>query len=240
MKTLNFLLILIVSIAVASCSKDEDTIIENQNSLTDIDGNIYKTVEIGEQIWMAENLKVTNYPDGTPILLVTENSIWTGLEDNDSDEAYCFYNNKESESHGALYTYSASKKACPTGWHLPSDEEWKQLEIFLGMSPSEADSLDFRGTGNVLKSTSGWNNDGNGSNVYGFAALPGGIRDLSTGNFESFGEAGLWWTSTEVENHFAYYRHLMTSPNSIIRLKTNKSFGLSVRCIKDKQYRCEY
>ncbi|MCK5521433.1 MAG: fibrobacter succinogenes major paralogous domain-containing protein, partial [Candidatus Marinimicrobia bacterium] len=115
--------------------------------MTDIDGNTYKVVKIANQIWMAENLKVTKYRDGTVIPDVTDAGAWTGL----STGAYCFYNNdaNNAETYGALYNWYAVNgntidtsrifELAPEGWHVPTDAEWKELEMFLGMSQSTAD-----------------------------------------------------------------------------------------------------
>ena len=180
-------------------------------SVSDIDGNVYKTVQIGTQTWMAENLKTTRYNDGYQIPNVIDNSEWIALHTG----AYRWYNNDAAtykNMYGALYNwYTVSTgMLCPTGWHVPSDAEWKQLEMALGMTQAEADSWggeDYgaigRGTdqGTQMKTTTGWNDwagrDGNGTNTSGFSALPGG----DTGWYGEFELAGLctsWWTSTEL------------------------------------------
>lgn len=120
------------------------TIIE---TVTDIDGNTYKTIQIGNQRWMAENLKVTRYRNGTAIPTVTSNTDWFNL----TTGAYCNYDNSTSDAaiYGRLYNWYAvndSRNIAPTGWHVPSDEEWKTLEKYLGMSQSEADDTGWRGT----------------------------------------------------------------------------------------------
>jgi uncharacterized protein (TIGR02145 family) len=115
----------------------------NAQTVTDYDGNVYNTITIGNQTWMAENLRVTKYPNGTPIPLATDNIAWANLEDNGTDDAYCYYNNNasgEANTYGALYTWAAAmgdnavssssnpsgvQGVCPNGWHLPSDDEWK-------------------------------------------------------------------------------------------------------------------
>ncbi len=112
-------------------------------SVTDIDGNIYETVQIGEQVWMAENLKVTHYNDGSEIPTEYSNSEWENL----STGAYAVYDDNESnaDTYGYLYNWYAvddSRGVCPTHWHVPSDDEWKELEMFLGMSQEEVDGID--------------------------------------------------------------------------------------------------
>ena len=204
-------------------------------TVTDIDGNTYKTVKIGDQWWMAENLKVTHYPDGTVIPQVTDNTGWVNLGENSTDDAYCFYNNNKSLGYGALYTYSAAINACPSGWHLPSDNEWKEMEIFLGMNESETNNTGFRGTneGTKLKSEIGWNNNGYGTNDYGFSALPGGYRYYYDGSFRNVGDQGYWWTSTEYSKSLASSRFLNFDNTNIERNNRYKSFGFSIRCVKD-------
>jgi uncharacterized protein (TIGR02145 family) len=122
---------------------------------------------------MAENLKTTHYPNGNVIPLVTDNTTWGNLGDNNTDDAYCYYNNNannEADTYGALYTYAAAKDACPTGWHLPSDAEWTTLKNYI--SAEGHNGIE----GTTLKAIAGWNNNGNGTNNYDFSALPGGHR----------------------------------------------------------------
>jgi len=191
-------------------------------SVTDYDGNIYKTVTIGNQEWMAENLEVSHYPDGTAIPHIARYE-WGNLEDNNTDDAYYkenFY------KYGALYTYAAAKNACPTGWHLPSDEEWTELEDYItndGYSGLE---------GKSLKCLIGWMFDGNGTDIYGFSALPGGILNCE-GYFNNLDYSGTWWSITESNNKTAYTRYLSSISLEIYRDNNNKSNGFNVRCVKD-------
>lgn len=190
---------------------------------------------------MAENLKATKYGDGIAIYHVTDNSAWAKLGNKDTDKAYCFYNNDESLGYGALYTYAAATNGdnigtkvqgvCLTGWHLPSDAEWKTLEMELGMSQSDADNTGSRGTteGTKLKATTGWYNNGNGTDEVGFSALQGGYRgssDFSDGNAR-------FWTSTEGNAAGAWERMLYSDRSDIGRGNYGKSLGNSVRCIED-------
>ena len=144
-------------IFIKSCEKDEDIFAGNNGTFTDSrDGQEYKWVKIGEQIWMAENL---NYETGT--------GSW--VYDNSTSNA---------ATYGRLYDWETPCDVCPSGWHLPSDDEWKQLEMAIGMSQSDADDSGWRGTdeGSKLKATSSWSSNGNGTDVYGYTALPGGCR----------------------------------------------------------------
>ncbi len=224
----------------------------------DIDGNLYNTVSIGTQVWMAENLKTTHYADGTEIPLVKDNTEWTNLGDNSTDDAYCWYNNDSvsyAGTYGALYTWAASMKkatssssnpsgvqgACPDGWHLPSDDEWKELEMHLGMSQSDADNTGARGTNEGSKlagNASLWNNgDLKNNSEFGtsnFSCLPGGSRRGSDGLFGFMGHEGYWLSSTEDSNNKAWTRYLGAWNSEISRYSYNKSGGDSIRCIKDE------
>jgi len=205
------------------------------------DGQEYDYVCIGDQIWMAENLNTTKYNNGDPVLHITDNSEWG----NTGEGAYCYYNNDENNKdiYGALYNYFAvvdSRELCPSGWHIPSDNEWKTLEIYLGLTESEADLLGWRGTdvGLKMKSKTGWLNDGNGTNSSGFNALPGGNRYYDGSSFAYLGLVGLWWSSTLwVDNGIVYdwalRRYLDYSQDGIDRANDPLHYGFSVRCVKD-------
>ena len=209
------------------------------NTVTDIDGNVYQTVQIGAQEWMAENLKVTHYRNGNPIPNVTDNSTWAGL----TAGAYCEYNNDVNNVavYGRLYNWYAvsdSRNIAPEGWHVPTDAEYKQLEMYLGMSQSEADNTDFRGTdeGGKLKETgtTHWYSPNTGAtNESGFTALPGGDR-LSNGSYTNAG-VGTYFLTTTVESisNNAWTRQLIFSLSTISRSCLNKRYGFSVRCVKD-------
>ena len=227
------------------------------STLSDYDGNIYNTVQIGNQCWMAENLSTTHYASGTAILNVTDNSAWAALADNNTDDAYCYYDNSTTNVnvYGALYTWSAAmgdnavssnsnpsgiQGACPTGWHLPSDNEWKQLEMQLGMSQTEADQTGYRGTdqGSQMAGNSSLWNSGNLVNnasfaTSGFTALPGGGRGSLSGSFNGLGDYGNWWSSTEGNSSSAWGRRLHYDNSGVTRYNYGKSGGFSVRCLKD-------
>jgi len=221
------------------------------DSITDArDGQLYRTVKIGDQWWMAENLKATKYSDDLEIPLVTKDSVWSTLESN--DKAYCFYNNSDSlwEIYGTLYTWPAAMNGetsseanpsdvqgvCPTGWHLPSDEEWKLMESFLGMSQSEINDIGWRGTneGGMLKETDTlhWISPNQGAtNESGFTALGGGGRDNS-GGFDPMNHIAMWST-TEYDSTFSLLRSLGHDRSKIYRHYREKTMGLNVRCIKN-------
>ena len=213
-------------------------------TVTDIDGNVYQTIKIGNQWWMAENLKVTHYRNGDSIKYITDkkewaNIPWKGL----TTAAYCNYvifNLPDiANTCGFLYNWYAvddPRGLAPDGWHVPSDDDWKELEVYLGMSHSEADSVSCRGTneGAKLKQGKNWR-DQNISTTYesGFAALPCGLR-FTFGEFDNFGTNAHFWTSTRVNKLNAWSRSLDTFYKSeVCRSTLNGGFGLSVRCVKD-------
>jgi len=175
-------------------------------------GQTYKLVGIGEQCWMAMNLNFT-----------TVNSS-------------CYGNNPANcTSYGRLYEWNAAMTACPTGWHLPSDAEWKQLEVYLGMPQAQADATGWRGTdeGGKLKSTTGWNSPNtDATDIFGFSAFPGGYR-FENGTFHNIGEYGHWWSSTEVISYNAWNRIISYNYGEIFRGSNDKENGRSVRCLKD-------
>ena len=172
-----------------------------QNSFTDSrDGKTYKTVKIGEQIWMAENL---NYDA-------------SGNKCYDNRVANC-------EKYGRLYDWNTALEACPSGWHLPSLDEYEALDNTVGGGNTAAKKL---------KSASGWNNNGNGTDEYGFSALPGGYGD-SDGSFFSVGETGDWWIASEHSGDDAYYRRMLYVYESTHWHNYSKSSLRSVRCVKD-------
>ena len=207
-------------------------------TVTDYDGNTYFTVEIGDQCWMAQNLKVTHYRNGDPIPNVTDGTEWEGL----STGAYCEYDNDPAnvEIYGRLYNWYAvddSRNIAPVGWHVPTDYELKQLEMYLGMSQAEADDIGWRGTdeGGKLKETgtTHWLPPNTGAtNESGFSALPGGYR-LIGGYFGSMGLSAYFWSSTESYSGLAWYRHLSYNLSQVYRNLNFERSGFSVRCVRD-------
>lgn len=208
-------------------------------TVTDIDGNVYKTVKIGNQFWMAENLKVIHYRNGDLIPNVTSNDSWYNL----STGAYCNYNNDEGNvaTYGRLYNWFAvgdSRNIAPAGWHVPSDAEWKQLEMYLGMSQVEADAMEWRGSTESWKmretGTTHWNSPNHGAtNESGFTALPGGYRTYD-GYFESMGVRACFWSSSEYYNMiWAWSRELHYDHAQVWRYYDFNRYGYSVRCVRD-------
>ena len=207
-------------------------------TMTDQDGNVYKTVKIGNQWWMAENLKVTHYRNGDPIPNVKDDTEWSDL----STGAYCAYDNDNGNvaTYGLLYNWYAvddSRNIAPAGWHVPSDEEWKELELFLGMEPSILDLLQWRGKdeGTKLKSIEGWlYANGNGTNESGFNAFPSGYRYRLSGGFWADQELAYYWLSDLTEDNFPWTRTLSCRESGIARSFAGMNYGYSIRLIKDK------
>lgn len=219
------------------CEKSP-TASQNQDSniaVKDIDGNEYKTVKIGDQEWMVDNLKVTHYRNGEPIPNVTDNTEWSNL----STGAYCSYENNDSNinKYGLLYNWYAvddNRNIAPEGWHIPTDDDWKQLEMYLGMSQSEANiDEDWRGTdeGGKLKEagTAQWLSPNTGAtNSSGFSAIPGGVRDYEDGTFRDMGYGAAFWSTIDTKVRGLYYEH-----SDVSRGPADKRYGFSLRCLKD-------
>jgi uncharacterized protein (TIGR02145 family) len=220
--------------------------------LVDINGNIYQTVPIGDQVWMAENLKVTRYADGTPIPFIDNLDSWFHLTR--ECKAYSWYEERASNgfTYGGLYTWAASvgglevsdrnpsgiQGVCPDGWHVPSDDEWKQLERYLGMDIFEANAEGWRGEdeGGALKQkgTGYWAKPNTGANnETGFNALPGGFRHGS-GEFYGQTTSARFWTTSKKGYDYGIYRQLDYDKSSINRSYAGVYRGHSVRCIKDR------
>lgn len=213
------------------------------HKLADSDGNLYKTIVIDNQVWMAENLKTTKFSDGTDIPLITDDNEWA----NSMIPGYCWYNNDEKsnkDTYGALYNWFTvnTGNLCPAGWHVPTDEEWQQLELYLGMNKTDIIKKNWRGTliGGKLKGRKTepephprWNRPNRSPiDKVGFSAYPGGYRNLD-GDFLARDFGGAWWSSTPAGNFKAWDRFLVHNKSSIYRNDENREFGFSVRCIKD-------
>jgi uncharacterized protein (TIGR02145 family) len=219
--------------------------------LPEIDGYTYGVVQIGDQVWFSENLRTTVYANGDVIPGVLTDGEWyltnegatsvygegsSDCENYSPDIDACDEAQSLSE-YGRLYNWYAVDDArglCPSGWHVPTDGEWMVLEMELGMSESEANSAGPRGTdvGTQLKSTYGWYNGGNGTDDFGFSALPGGYRANSFGYFYDAGYFGYWWSSSPSGGD-AWYR-LLVSPSPVIARSTDDPrYGFSVRCLRD-------
>jgi len=204
------------------------------STVTDIDGNIYNTVQIGIHCWTKENLRVTKYRDGTIIPLDASGGnsgdgsgqTWGTL----TTGARTIYGNSLDNltTYGYMYNWYAavnSKGICPTGWHVPTDADWDVLASALGGSPT---------AGFAMKNTSGWASAGNGSNNSGFTALPAGFR-RETGAFDGILSHAYWWSSTAVPSNSAnaYHRRVSFNAQNLYRDNSDKRLGYSIRCIRD-------
>ena len=195
-------------------------------NLADLEGNNYKTVKIGNQIWMAENLRATKFNDGKPIPEVKEKSEWNIL----STPGYCWYNNDTSykKIYGALYNgYTVNtKRLCPTGWHVSSDAEWTTLVELIGGKDAAGKKLKEPGTIHWSEPNSGATNES------GFTALPGGTR-YANGIFFSQKDIGYWWTFTGTTVLNGWYRSMYYSNSVVDKNFHDSTDGFSVRCVKD-------
>jgi uncharacterized protein (TIGR02145 family) len=221
---------------LSGCEKKTNTDVDatTTGTVTDVDGNVYGTVKIGSQWWMTENLKVTSFNDGSKIraILSTEkDSIWAKLD----SAAFC----KTDGRYGLLYNWfvvNDKKLIAPKGWHIPTDDDWKKLEVEIGMAASEADKTGWRGVDQaenlVIKSSEGWSDPVHfGKNGSGFTALPGGCR-VFNGSYNVSSNTAFWWTSSE-KNDQVYYRYIDSKMKTIFRHYTYKQYGFSIRCVKD-------
>ena len=214
-------------------------IFQSGNGVTDIDGNFYPTIIINGKEWMETNLNVNHYNNGNSILNIQNNSQWSLL----NSGAYSYYNNDSityAQYYGKIYNWyvvNDARGVCPTGWSVPTDDDWKSLELFLGMTVAQSNTTSWRGTneGTKLKSTIGWNSNGNGTNESGINAFPGGRRNPN-GNFSDLGNEACFWTSTgqgSLPFQNGYDRRIKSIYTKIYRLGESVKGGFYVRCIKD-------
>jgi uncharacterized protein (TIGR02145 family) len=204
MKTNRFLLAAGIVLAMAftfSCSSDDGD--GGGGGSVTYEGQKYKTVKIGEQVWFAENL---NYAG-----------------DDNSSIGTCYKNDPVNcTEYGRLYTWSEANAICPNGWHLPSREEWEVMTAYIGGADTE---------GKKLKAKSGWRGSGNGTDEYGFSALPGGHLILE--GYDYIGGSGYWWSASESNSNNAYYRRMHYDHDYANWYSDLKSERASVRCLQD-------
>ncbi|GBU25207.1 hypothetical protein R83H12_01848 [Fibrobacteria bacterium R8-3-H12] len=185
---------------LSSCANDIEQLPSSSSVLLSGSScNASDSVEIGNQVWMAKNL----------------NCDVAGSKCYGNDTANC-------NLYGRLYEWKTAMVACPSGWHLPNNDEWDELIYFIGDSIAGAE----------LKAKSGWIDDGNGTDAYGFSALPGGYGEAN-GKFRDFGEFGVWWTSSECYENNAYGRLMKYAYDYAFYDVGDKDILLSVRCLKD-------
>lgn len=234
MKPKNFLifqfqLIAVLLVLETACKKDDDNANNGNNTsntFTDTrDGNTYKVVAIGNQVWMAENLKYL------------PNVVGPGTGSTTTPYYYVYgyggtnINNAKTtanyQTYGVLYNWPAAMQACPIGWHLPSDSEWTKLTDYLGGASVAGSKLKEIGT-------SHWNSpNGGATNETGFTALPGGRRTAEWGDFQDIGYHGHWWSAFEVNTQLALSKLMQFDYCGVYSGNNYKKFGYSVRCVRD-------
>jgi uncharacterized protein (TIGR02145 family) len=203
----------------------------------DVEGNVYNTIYIGTQLWMAENLKTTKYNDGTAIPNITDDATWATA----TTGAYSDYSNTPANSttYGRLYNWYAvdnntatmvasngGKNVCPTSWHVPSDDEWTTLTTYLGGETIAGGKLKETGTMH-------WSSPNTGAtNETGFTALPSGLHYYN-GIYVLIGYDGYWWSSTESTTSGAWFRRTYSNAAIVGRYDDYKRDGISVRCVSD-------
>jgi uncharacterized protein (TIGR02145 family) len=216
---------------------------QDAGTVTDIDGNVYNAIRIGNQIWTVENLRTTKYNDGTPISKITSDSLWG----KDNSGAYCYYNNDSvanAVKYGALYNWHAvnTGKLAPAGWHVPADAEWDTLQNYLIANGYNWDgSTSGNKIAKAMATKTDWIKhllpgsigcDLTINNHSGFSALPGGYRS-SVGNFSLKSYDGYWWSTTENNVSTAYGRFLKYNYIDLYVFSGIKEFGFYVRLVKD-------
>ena len=200
-------------------------------NITDSENNTYKTVFIGTQQWMAENLKVSKYSDGTTIPNITDNTQWAS----NTTGAWCYYDNNAANNskYGKLYNWYAvskttngNKNVCPTGWHVPTDAEWTVLTDYLGGESVAGGKMKEVGATNWISPNT------EATNTSLFSGLPGGYRNFN-GDYYDVGPDGSWWSSTDYNTSGAWYRYLYFLGGYAYSYSGGKKNGLSVRCLRD-------
>ena len=239
------------SSSVASSAASSSSVL---GTMTDErDGQTYKTVKIGTQTWMAENL---NYAyTGVPYRYERDNEVYT------SDSTSWCYNNVPANctKYGRFYTWAAAmdsvgewstndkgcgfdvvcsptypvRGVCPEGWHLPTEAEFKALFTAVGGTQDAENEVLWNNVGKMLKSISGWKSSGNGTDAYAFSALPAGIK-YNDRNFSFEGYLAYFWSSTEYDSYNAYYMYLDSNDDDVYLGNRYKNYGFSVRCVKDE------
>ena len=196
------------------------------------DGNTYEFITIGSQTWMTKNLAYL--PSVSPPAVGSTITKYYYVHGYNGTNVLAAMPTPNYLTYGVLYNWPAALTACPSGWHIPSDEEWGQLEINLGMTLEQVEKNGWRGTdqGAQMKNTNGWDDNGDGTNTSGFSTLPGSFR-YSTGTFGIIGNYGHFWSSTEDGSPSAWGRGLASNYITIARSSDDKSYGFSVRCIRD-------
>ena len=231
----------IVLILINTCKKDDKNPTNNKteiifnskknySTITDIESNVYKTITIGTQTWMAENLRTCHFRNGLSIPEETNHIDWTNL----STCAFCNYNNTKNNDtiikFGRLYnwyTVSGTNNIAPDGWHVPSEVEWSTLITYLGGVYIAGINMKEAGITHWL------NLNPDTDNSSGLTLLPSGYRDNIEGEFVGIGTKGVWWSSTEFDSSNAWRQHVYNNQSFVFGTVINKSCGFSIRCIKN-------
>jgi len=226
-----FLAALTLAIVFSGCKKDP-FVTDNNGTFTDTrDSHVYPWVKIGTQIWTAENMAYIPYVNPSTVSSVAEAKSYVyGYQGTSVTEAMATSN---YDNYGGLYNYEAAKIACPSGWHLPTDAEWKTMEMFLGMSQAEADNTGKRTNGSVdlkLKATTAWGANSN-TNSSEFSAIPGGF--CGDNLFQALLTGTCFWTATSQDADKAIDRWMDNVSPGIDRSPWPKSHGYSVRCVRN-------
>lgn len=222
------LLSLVIFMFIFSCSDSSTEPKDSGDTVTDIDGNVYQTVKIGDQVWMAENLKTEHYRNGDAIPNIAGNSQWVAL----TTAAMCSYENDDSHIavYGLLYNWYAisdSRNIAPKGWHVSTEEDWQTLIAYFGNDQNPSAKLMESGTDHWTAPNA------SATNETGFTALPGGYREYSAGAFYNMGTYALFWTSTEVSDSHANMHYMISAGSQLAPVQYSKNYAMSVRCVKD-------
>ena len=239
MKNSLMIMLVVMMFTISGCSKQSNEELKLEfGTLVDVDGNSYKTVKIGDQWWMTENLRVSRFSDGSVLQFIhgtDSDSVWNSTD----SAAYSVINDT---LYGKLYNFAAvtntEHNLAPDGWHIATDEDWKVLEQNLGMTLAESNALGFRGVDEaellVTKNSVGWPEAGVlfGEDKFAFNAKPGGCR-LFNGLLSDQSNMAFWWTATHAGNEEGWYRYIDSNDKRIFRQHTFAHYGMSVRCVKN-------
>lgn len=233
----SLLFFVITFFSLSSCKKSEVETKLEYDTISDIDGNKYKVVKIGDQWWMTENLKVTKFNDGTDIfefktISSTIDSSWI----KSVNPMFLKLDSVKGHLYNG-YVVKSTKNIAPKGWRVPSDDDWKKLEVYIGLSNEEAQKYGWRGTDQaeqlVIESSVGWlaGTVLFGNNKTGFNAIPSGCY-VSNGYLNKETNSAFWWSST-IANSKLIYRNIDFSHRNIFRHYTSLNYGFSIRCVKE-------
>ena len=229
------MMVVISLLTISGCKKENEGYELITGTATDVEGNVYKTVKIGDQWWFAENLKTIRYRDSSLIPLIQgDTALWAG------DTTGAFARGSDGQWYN-WYAVTNQSGLAPEGWHIPTEAEWQKLEAYIGMNPDEAAKMGWRGEqeGDRLKirGIDEWKfiTDVFGTDDFGFSATSGNcvLFDGRGGQPSGKGYTGFWWSSSPFDQQKALYRHLDYKKSQIFRYYGNKTYGFSVRCVRN-------